>query len=166
MSNYKNSKRKLDTIRTAYRSKGDVIFTTAMQCVLDWGTKNFTDAAFLKANLDSIDKRHDEADADGKYLVMTRDFEKAIIECASNIAEVNTYDIMVYIQREMYLNNGLMDGEPGYQRAIELVRECINWIENETSYRDVFRDVLYDIGFEDDELIHFDCGYLIEEEEE
>lgn len=171
MSNYKESKEKLDKIRAEYSCKGDIIFTTAVQYTIEVGQGTINGETWFKAALAEVDNRHDDAEANGKYLVIGRDFEKAIIKCARKIAEINTYDLMVYIQREMYLNNGLMDGEPGYQRAIELVEGFMSYID-ERSHRPGYYDsdstmeVFDCIGISDDELTYFGYQYLIDEEEE
>lgn len=166
MSNYRESKEKLNKIRREYTCKGDVIFTTAVQYTIEVGQANLNRDSWLQKTLAQIDNRHDKAEKEGKWLFMTRDFEKAIVECARKIAEINTHDLMVYIQREMYLNSGLMDGEPDYQRAIRLIEECLRWLDEDISTMGGTLEVLYDIGFSDDELIHFGYQWLLDEEEE
>lgn len=171
MSNYKDSKEKLNKIRQEYTCKGDVIFNSAVHYTIEVGQATLNGETWFKKALEEIDNRHDEADAEGKYLFMTRDFEKAIVECARKIAEINTHDLMVYIQREMYLNSGMMDGEPDYQRAIEIIKECMDYInmrcsfDNYCDWHDTI-DAFKEIDINEDELIYFGYQDLLEEEEE
>ena len=171
MSNYKESKKKLDKIRTEYTCKGDVIFTTAVQYTIEIGQETINGETWFKKAFDEIDNRHDDAEANGKYLFTTRDFEKAIIECARKIAEINTYDLMVYIQREMYLNNGLMDGEPDYKRAIELVKRCMSYLSERSDvhsyyYEDSASEAFANVGFSENELVYFGYQHLLDVEED
>lgn len=165
MNNYKESKAKLDKIRQEYNCKGDIIFTTAMQMVVEHGTENFNDDEWFNEVINGIDKRHDKAEAEGKWLWMTRDFEKAIVNCAHDAAKIRPYDLMLYIQREMYLSSGVM-GEPDYQRAIEIIKRCMQWMDEEISKMGGTLDAFYDIGFTDDEIANFGYEYLFDYEED
>ena len=173
MSNYIETKKQLDEIRSNYTCNGDIIFTSAMQAVIEHGQMVFKDDEVFNKWIADVDERHDKANAEGKWLFMTRDFEKAILECAKDIAEVNTYDLMVYIQKEMYLSNGLINGEPHYQRAIEIIKGCLDYIEldidcnDELTYKkECFLDTFDDIGLTDSEIEYFGYGYLIDNDEE
>lgn len=171
MSNYKESKAALNKIRSEYSCKGDVIFTTAMSNILEYGANNFNDDNWYRKVMDDIDRRHDKAEAEDKILFITRDFEKAIVDCSKAIAAINVYDLMVYIQREMYLNNGMMDGEPSYQRALQIIRNCLCYtsdsyygahLGDNTEILRQFREMELD----DDEIAYFGWEHLLEEEEE
>lgn len=170
MSNYKESKEQLNKIRQKYTCKGDVIFTTAVQYTIEVGQATINSETWFKNALAEIDSRHDAAEENGKYLFMTRDFEKAIIECARKIAEINTHDLMVYIQREMYLNNGLMDGEPDYQRALQIIRNCLCYAaDNYGAYpceSDITLNDFREMELTDEEIEYFGWGYLLEMEDE
>lgn len=167
MSNYKESKEKLNKIRREYTCKGDVIFTTAMQMVVEHGTSNFNDSEWFNNVINGIDERHNKAEAEGKILWVTRDFEKAIVNCAREVSEISPYNLMVYIQREMYLNNGLMDGEPDYQRAIEIIKRILR---TEEYYHNYCEDVNFNYVFQeyeltDDEAVYFGYQKYLNEEE-
>lgn len=163
MSNYVESKKTLDKIREEYGCKGEVLFRTSIQYVVDCGQQNFQDDEWVKGQLDITDKKHDAFEREKKIPFMSREFEKALIECAQEIAKVNTYDLLVYIQREVWLDGDGMD----YQRAVELLKKCMADIEesyycnNKETY-----DALEYIGFTDDEIEAFGFGYLLNYEEE
>ena len=168
---YTESKKQLDAIRQKYGCKGEVIFRTAIQSVVEYGQYMFNDGEFIVDQLRQIDDRHDTAEAQGKWLFMTRDFEKAIINCAKELANINTYDLLIYIQREVWLG-GSEVGEPDYQRAIEIIRNCLCYTaDNFGAYpceSDVTLEDFRNIGLTDEEIEYFGWSYLfnVEEEEE
>lgn len=124
---YAESKKKIDAIRQEYGCKGDVLFRTAIQYVVEYGKDLLNDAGWFKGEMCSIDAYHDKAEMEGKTLWVTRGFEKAILECARELAGIEAYDFLAYIQREVWLGGGRV-GEPDYQRAMEIIRDCLSYI--------------------------------------
>ena len=125
--NYAESKKKLDVIRREYSCAGDIIFRTAIQLVMERGKYSFLDESWCEDEINAIDDRHDSAESVGKILFMTRDLEKAIFECARELAKIEAYDLLTYIQREVWLGGGEV-GEPDYQRAMEIIRDCLSYM--------------------------------------
>ena len=162
MNNYSESKKKLDAIRDKYGCKGEVIFRTAIQYVVEHGQSMLSDEAWQEHFIFNIDKRHDEAEAEGKILFITRDFEKAILECAFELAQIEPYDFLIYIQREIYLGG---DGI-SYQRAIKLLHKCMDWIDDTHTTRADCYDTLQYLDFTDNEIEELGYGYMLSEEEE
>lgn len=163
MSNYAETKKELDKIRNEYGCKGEVLFRTAIQYVVDCGQQSFQDEEWVKEQLEITDKKHDAFDREKKVPFSSRKWDKAVIECAQEVAKVNTYDLLVYIQKEVYLSN---DGGIDYQRAIELLKKCMYDIEEREDCEDkLFYQALEQIGFDDDEIEDLGFGYLIKEEE-
>ena len=169
MTNYAESKNTIDKIRSKYGCKGEIIFRTAIQMVVDVGKCTILDPAWYQTEMDDIDARHDKAEADGKFLFITRDFEKAIYECAKDLCEVDTYDILTYIQREVWLGGGEI-GEPDYQRALQIIRNCLCYTADRYGAYILDRDVvLYkfrEMELTDDEIEYFGWTELFEEEDE
>lgn len=160
---YAETKKELDRIRNEYGCKGEVIFRSALQCVLDYGKLDMMDDWCYSHRVDEVNERHDEAEKEGKILFMTRNFELAILECAREIAKVDTYDLLVYVQREVWLSNESID----YQRAIELLKRCMYDIEERESCENKLTyQAFEEIGFTDDEIEEFEFGYLLNDEEE
>ena len=162
MNNYKESKKKLDAIRDKYGCKGEIIFRTAIQYVIEYGQSMLSDEAWQEHFVFNIDKRHDEAETEGKILFCTRDFEKAIFECAFELAQIEPYDFLIYIQREVYLGG---DGI-NYQRAIELLRGCLDYCGNNTYEIMYTLEMAQEMGFEDNEIEELGYGYMFGEEED
>ena len=96
---YNDSKKILDIIRQDYSCKGELIFRCAIQNIIECGTNMLLTEDYLEAWLKDIDTRHDAAEANGQYLFIGRDFEKAIAECTVKIAEIASIDIIMYMQR-------------------------------------------------------------------
>lgn len=162
MSNYTESKKQLDTIRDKYGCKGEIIFRTAIQYIVEFGQNKFNDAVWFIQTMNGIDQRHDQAEVEGKILFITRDFEKAIFECAKELAQIKPYDFLIYIQREIYLGG---DGI-SYQRVIQLLHKCMDWIEAEHRTAADCYDTLEYLDFKDDELEELGYGFLLDVEEE
>ena len=163
MNNYAESKKALDKIRSEYSCKGDLLFRTAIQTVVEYGTSSLLDDSDYEHFKGDINKYHDEAEAEGKNLWITRNFELAILECAREIAQVDIYDMLTYIQREVWLSGDGID----YQRAIELLKNCIYDIEERENCEDkLLVQALDNIGFYDSEIEELGFGYLLNNERE
>lgn len=166
---YTESKKKLDAIQQEYGCKGDIIFRTAIQYIVEHGQYNFRNKKWFDGCIENVDKKHDLADRDGKILWVTRDFEKALLECAKDLADIDAYDLLTYIQKEVWLSGGLV-GEPDYQRAQQIIRNCLCYTADcygaysldckETL--DKFREM----SLTDDEIVYFGWEYLFDVEEE
>ncbi len=167
--NYTESKQKLDEIRSKYMCAGDVILRTAIQMVVDYGCSNFNDDSWYNGAINGVNERHDAAEAAGKILFMTRSFEKAIFECAKELAQIESYDLLIYIQKEIYFGTGKV-GEPDYQRAIEIIRDCLSYLADcYGSYRLDEEEALgkfRNIGLKDEEIEYFGWEELLYYEEE
>ena len=168
MSNYAESKKALDQIRDKYGCKGEIIFRTAIQLLVDAGKCTILDPAWYQSEMDDIDIRHNKAEADGKFLFMTRDFEKAIYECAKDLCEVDTYHILKYIQKEIWFGGEF--GEPDYQRAIQIIRNCLCYVTDRYGAYECESDVaLYkfrEMELTDEEIEYFGWEWLFDDEEE
>lgn len=123
---YAESKKKIDKIRQEYGCKGEIIFRTALQNVIDYGKCTLLDQGWYDPTINEIEWRHDKAEAEGKTLWLTREFEKAIIDCSVALCDVETYDLLMYIQKEIWLGGEV--GEPDYQRAMEIIRNCMSYM--------------------------------------
>ena len=162
---YVESKKKIDAIRQEYGCKGEIIFRTALQNVIDYGKCTLLDLGWYGPTMDEIDDRHDHAEANGKWLFMTREFEKAIVDCSVALCEVDTYHLLMYIQKEIWLGGEI--GEPDYKRAMEIIRNCMSYIAdcygaykmNDEETLEKFRCVM-----EDHEIDFFGWGELFEDE--
>ena len=166
---YTESKKKLDAIHREYSCKGDVIFRTAIQYIVEHGQCNFRNQKWFDSCIENVDKKHDLAERDGKHLWIGRDFEKALLECAKELAEVEAYDLLTYIQREVWLGGGSV-GEPDYQRAQEIIRNCLCYIHD--SYGAYSSDCyetlnkFREMDLTDEEIVYFGWEYLFDMEED
>ena len=165
---YAESKKKIDAIRREYGCKGDIIFRTALQNVIDYGKCTLLDTGWYQCTMNDIDSEHNYAEANGKWLWMTREFEKAIVDCSVALCDVETYDLLMYIQKEIWLGGEI--GEPDYQRAIEIIRNCLCYMNGAyNAYRYDHEDALHkfrEVGLDDNEIAYFGWENLLESEYE
>ena len=163
-NNYAESKRVLDEIREQYGCKGEIIFRTALQYVVEFGQCMFSNAEWVASKLKDVDEKHDKAETEGKILWIARNFEKSFIECAAEIAKVDTYYLLIYIQKEIWLGH---EGGIDYERAIQLLTGCMSNIEmwNDCQCNLTLHE-LEDIGFDDDEISELGFGYVLSAREE
>ena len=164
---YEESKKKIDAIRQEYGCKGEIIFRTALQNVIDYGKCTLLDMGWYGPTMDEIDDRHDHAEATGKWLFMTREFEKAIVDCSVALCEVDTYHLLMYIQKEIWLGGEI--GEPDYKRAMEIIRNCMSYIADcHGAYSYDNRETLekFKCVMEDHEIEFFGWEELFDDEEE
>lgn len=159
---YKESKMMLNKIRDDYGCKGEIIFRSALPIVVEAGQCTILDDEWYQCEIDNIHEKHNQAETEGKWLWITRDFEIAILECAKEIAKVPAMDLLQYVQKEVWLSGDGID----YQRAIKLLKYCMGQIEAEEDYnhREI-HTIFADFGFYDDEIEALGFGYLLEEEE-
>ena len=169
MKNYSEIKKKLDAIRDKYGCKGEIIFRTSLQMIIEHGQDTFNDEDQMNAQFAEIDERHDKADAEGKCLFMSREFEKALIECAMELAQIKPYNLLMYIQREVWLG-GSEVGEPDYQRAMQIIRDCLCYTADCYGYYGLDEEEALgkfrNIGLSDEEIEYFGWGELLEAEYE
>lgn len=159
---YTDSKNKIDAIRREYGCKGDLIFRTAIQNVVDYGKCTLLDKSWYDCTMDDIDANHDYAEEKGKILFCTREFEKAIVDCSVALCDIPARDLLIYIQREVWLGGEGVD----YHTAISLLVGCVESIaENHEGCHDTLEE-LYSIGFDDYEIEELGHGYLLDAEED
>ena len=164
MSNYTESKKVLDKIASKYGCKGDIIMRTAVQYIVEYGQYMFNDEDFIKDQIQQIEDKHRIAEEEGKHLWVTKDFELAIFNCARELAEVNSYDLIIYMQKEIYWSN---EGGLDYKRAVQLLESSLEYLENYNNCNNEENyEAFQDIGLEDNEIEELGFGYLISEEEE
>lgn len=155
---YAENKKTLDQIRNEYCCKGDVLFRTALQLVVQAGQCTVLDDAWYQCEVDDINEKHNKAEAEGKMLFVARDFELAILECARELAEVNAYDLLIYVQKEVWLSGEGID----YQRAIQLLKGCLDYVVTYTAETFDAREEANLMGFTSDEIEKLGFGYMLD----
>lgn len=163
MNTYVESKKALDKIASKYGCKGDIIMRAAAQYIVEYGQYMFKDEDFIKDQIQQIEDKHRISEEEGKHLWVTKDFELAIFNCARELAEVNSYDFIIYMQKEIYWSN---EGGLDYKRAVRLLKSSLEYLENYNNCNNKENyEAFQDIGLEDNEIEEFGFGYLISEEE-
>ena len=163
MSTYVESKKVLDKIASKYGCKGDIIMRTAAQYIIEYGQYMFKDEDFIKDQIQQIEDKHRIAEEEGKHLWVTKDFELAIFNCARELANVNSYDLIIYMQKEMYWSN---EGGIDNKRAVQWLESSLEYLENYNNCNNEENyEAFQDIGLEDNEIEELGFGYLISDEE-
>lgn len=164
---YTESKKQIDKIRQEYDRKGNIIFLVACQYIVEHGQYNFRNQKWFDSCIYNVDNKHDRADQDGKVLWIGRELEKAMLECARELADVNAYDFLMYIQREMRLGGEV--GEPDYHRAMQIIRNCLCYVGDiygvlNTGDRERLENFRA-MELTDDEIMYFGWEHLLDTED-
>lgn len=149
---YKESKKKLDELRR----KDEMMLRMSISHLLDVGIRHLTEEN-IKETCEAI-MQEDDSKA-----FMTNEFKCELIKIAGELAKINHIHLLVYISREIYYDVG--DNKVSYQRAIELLEDCMTWMSYEWSNSEAYRNFT-EIGFSEDELIGFGYGDLLNEEDD
>ena len=150
----------LNAIRQKYACKGDIIFRTSIMNVVDCGQQSYNNEEWCNEVIKEIDVRHDKAEAEGKWLFMTRDFEKTLLECSKEIAKVNTYELLKYIQKYAFIGGEV--GELDYQDAMELIKAFMSYIEDDKYTVADTLSAFYDVGLDDDQIETLGFGHVLD----
>lgn len=155
MSNYVESKKKIETIRNRY---GEFVFRGGISHLMDVGIRHLT-----KENVENTCKEIMQSDDTKRF--MTNEFQCELVKAAYELAQISHIDLLVYIQREVEYD--VFDGAIGYKRTTNLLRKCMAEIEeyHYCNNKEVLDTFQY-IGFTDDEVEDFGFGYLLNDEEE
>ena len=150
---YTESKNKLDNLRR----KNEVMFRMAISHLMDIGIRHLTED-----NIETSCREIMQEDDTNHF--MTNEFKCELIRVAGELSKIDHIHLLVYISREMYFD--VNDNAISYQRAIQMVQRCINWITSEVSCEDAYNDLTSGIGFDSEELEELGYGYLLDVVEE
>lgn len=146
---YIESKKNLDKIR----SKDEVMFRMAISHIMDVGIRHLTEENILKTCKDIAKRDDDKA-------FMTNDYMCDLVMMSGEIAKVPHTDLLVYIQREVEYD--VFDGAMTYKRAMKLLKDCLNWIEDDKYELSETLDTFEYIGLDDDEIEALGFGYMLD----
>ena len=151
--NYMESKKKLDELR----KRNEVLFRMAISHLVDTGIRHFTEKSVARTCAEIMKQ-------DDSHSIMTNEFQCKLVKTAAEIAKLDHIHVLTYIGREVYWDVG--DNGISYQRAIGLLRRCVEIIdEHHELCSDVLEDLYY-AGFNNDEIDLLGYGYLLDVEEE
>ena len=154
MSNYAESKNKLNTLR----NKNEVLFRMAISHLMDVGIRNLTEES-IKVTCDEIMREDDT------HQFMTNKFKCELIRIAGEIAKIDHIHVLTYISREVHYD--VYDNRISYQRAIQLLNNCMEALYV-AHYEDCAEtlDDLYSSDFSSEEIEELGYGFLLDVEEE
>lgn len=155
MNNYAESKQKIDAVRNKC---GEIMFRMAISHLMDVGIRHLTEENVEETCKEIM--QHDDSKA-----FMTNEFSCNLVRMAYELAQVPHTDLLVYIQREVVYD--VFDGGLSYERAVQLLKNCLDWIEEDQL--DTLDTFEY-LGLEEDEIESLGYAYLLnafyEKEEE
>ena len=155
MSNYVESKKKIETIRN---NIGEPMFRMAISHLMDVGIRHLTEES-VSHTCEQIMKEDDSKS------FMTNEYKCDLVRAAYELAQIPHIDLLVYIQREV--DYDVFDGVPSYQRAIDLIKGCMCNIEQwNDCQNNLTLGEFEDIGFDEDEIIAFGFEYVLNAKEE
>ena len=146
---YAESKKILDKIR----SKDEVMFRMAISHLMDVGIRHLTEENILET-CKGIAKRDDSK------AFMTNDYMCDLVMMSGEIAKIPHTDLLVYIQREVEYD--MFDGAMTYKRVMKLLKDCLNWIEDDKYELSETLDTFEYIGLDDDEIEALGFGYMLD----
>lgn len=153
MNNYVEIKKKIDEIRN---KSGEIGFRMAISHLMDVGIRHLT-----KESVEETCNKIMQSDDSKSF--MTNGFQCDLVRTAYELAQIPHTDLLVYIQREMVYD--VLDGMPSYERAIHLLKGCMNWIENDGDCGQTLDNFEW-IGFNDYEIEALGWGYVLDVKEE
>lgn len=141
MSNYVESKKKLEAIRNEV---GEPLFRMALTHTFDVGFRHLTEEN-IKATCDKMMKEDDS------HRFMTNEYKCDLVRTAGEIAKVPPYDVEVYVNREM--EYGVGEEYIQRNRLMTLLQNALNYIyEDIQDCTDFFRIMDKEIGLYEEEV--------------
>ena len=153
MGNYVESKKKIDNLRSRH---DEAMFRMAISHLVDVGIRHLTEEN-VKHTCEQIMKEDDSNS------FMTNHYKCDLVWLAHDLAQLPQIDLLVYVQRE--IDYDIFDGSPSYRRAVQLLRNCVDWTTCDQLTEDALSD-MYAIGFSNEEIEFVGFGNLLEKEEE
>ena len=150
---YTESKKKIEEVRQT----NEAAFRMAISHLVDVGIRHLTE--------DNIERTCSQImQEDDSKTLLTNEFKCELIRMAGELAHIDHIHLLVYISREMYF--GVDDNHISYKRAIQMIKQCINWITSEVTLYDAYNDLTSGIGFSEEELEELGYAYLLDVAEE
>lgn len=150
---YTENKKKIDEIRR----NDEMLFRMAISHLMDVGIRHLT-KELVEETCEDIMKQDDSR------AFMTNEYKCDILRKAYELAQIPHIDLLVYIQREV--DYDVNDNGMNYSRAMELLKNCVDWIVMQYEDDAGALDRLENLEFEEEDLKAIGLDYLIEEENE
>ncbi len=149
---YAESKKKIDKLRI----QNEMMFRMAISHLVDVGIRHL-DEESVERICEEIQREDDSRS------FMTNSFKCDLVRIAGELAKIDHIHLLVYIQREVFYD--VSDNGISYERAIQIIQKCIDWIACDVEFADAIAD-LNAIGFDEEEIKEFGFNYLFDAEEE
>lgn len=149
----------INKIKQKYDCKGELVFRSALCLLLDYGKERCGNMDWVNDNKELTKKNHKEAEEQGQHLIIGEKLELAIIDCAYELAQFGNWELMEYIQTEMFT----CYKTPTFKDLTDCIVNLCYWISD----RQDVKMVIYDeLGIDEDIFNYIDNKKFIFEEEE
>jgi hypothetical protein len=134
--NYIESKNKIEEIRR----KDEIVFRMAVSHLMDVGIRNLTPKNIETTCIEI-------ATEDDSRFFMTNRVKIDIVRTAGLLAEIDHIHLLNYISKELFYDVG--DESLSYDRAIDLLENCMNYISEDAVKIDSYEDYVVDFEIGD-----------------
>lgn len=152
---YAESKEKIISLR-----KNELLFRMAISHLMDVGIRHLTEENVNETCASIMEE-------DDSHSFMTNEFQCEIVRMAYELSKIDHIHLLTYISREVYYDVG--GNEISYQRAMEIIRDFLCYIDEDCSLdilsTDTTLDKFKEMGLTDREIESLGWGYLLNEEE-
>lgn len=153
---YAESKEKINKLR-----KNEVLFRMAISHLMDVGIRHLTEENVNETCASIMEQ-------DDIHSIMTNEFQCEIVRIAYELSKLDHIHLLTYISREVYYDVG--GNEISYQRAIEIIRDCLCYIDDNYDSGVLSTETtlcqFQEMGLRNVEIESLGWGYLLDEEEE
>ena len=153
---YAESKEKINKLR-----KNELLFRMAISHLMDVGIRHLTEENVNETCASIMEQ-------DDSHSFMTNEFQCEIVRMAYELSRIDHIHLLTYISREVHYDVG--GDEISYQRAMEIIRDGLCYIDEDCSSdilsTDTTLDKFKEMGLTDREIESLGFGYLLDEEEE
>lgn len=154
MSNYAESKKKLEAIRNRV---GEPLFRMALTHTFDVGFRHLTEEN-VEETCNKMMKDDDS------HAFMTNEYKCDLVRTAGEIAKVPPFDVEVYVNREMEYSAG--GDYIQYSRLLRILRGALDYIYEVIRDCEIFYKIMSeDIGIDEDEIMGLGYDWAMNEEE-
>ena len=126
------------------------MFRMAISHLMDVGIRHLTEENVEETCKEIM--QHDDSKA-----FMTNEFSCNLVRMAYELAQVPHTDLLVYIQRDVVYD--VFDGGMSYERIMQLLKKCLDWIEEDHLET---LDIFEHLGLEDGEIESLGFAYLLD----
>ncbi len=139
------------TIKEFENKYGDIVVRTAFTYMIDVGKEHFNDETVKEIKEDIIAECR-AIEAKGNTPLATADFQCKIVDVAYELSKLPTFELLVYVQENMYINVG--QETVSKNRLAKIANVALDYMYEEIAYNSKeFMDICNNYEIDEEELI-------------